>query len=831
MKGYIAFCPHFHQPHFQLYRTREEAYRYSYLPWLDLLEESVEWDKFFINLHFSGPFLYWMRDSKPEFVERLQRIVQSKRAGIIGGLADEPFIQLSSRRDDFLYQLQSYDQLCQELIGVKAGEWQGIHLVERECGEFLLEGITRAAKIIGAPPIYYLDAETFYESYFAYPGSSWDYCYKHFGFKDPFSKTTVSHLPQAMLFFGLRDEIAGQAFYSLPVHTQFRYQLLKRNSFTEEDHIQVKPSHYLFYIKDAMEEAAKMARSLGKEIDPILLIFEDAEKFGQWSKDPDGDTQWLREFFRLVIEDDELEFTGLQEYLSLHGFLDTYPVRSSHSYPEWENWMAKRGIRGVTLGDERLRRVLMRLRILEEKQDCFEAALIQQEMQQRMRDFNEEELSRLSRSLLESSERFRWVEDFLSSADENVRETYGLINRLRNLLYQEDPKWASRHPSYGSSPYYDLQGLAYLEMTERLFEQICFPAVNIKPAASLQVRDVDVDGAEEVWIETPTQTLCIDLQGACVDYHYVVKPLQVSALKEIREDIQNKISPFKAYHSVFRDSCGLVMTETESSMKDEFYQEGGRHENCRNAYRAEVLVADLQGDLLPVGFHSAQFNLTHHSADDKSCFVCMEASRTINLADLGSYSIRMEKCFTIAQDKLELNITVDSNLPPELDTFLQSEWVVSAAPSDEVDFRPRAFLGMGDAADDLMVYVHGIGSLDAGALQQEEERGLKADSDLDYIFTIKTAAGELISHKLSYHMELQKGILEQYDIFPGVEEYYEGYVFPDQSSLGYHTSGIRIEPSIRMQEGQAKYRMTMGLDMNVEVSEGDYAQKVSLIQA
>ena len=53
MKGHIAFCPHFHQPHFQLYKTREEAFANSYQPWLDMLKKAVEFDSFYINLHFS----------------------------------------------------------------------------------------------------------------------------------------------------------------------------------------------------------------------------------------------------------------------------------------------------------------------------------------------------------------------------------------------------------------------------------------------------------------------------------------------------------------------------------------------------------------------------------------------------------------------------------------------------------------------------------------------------------------------------------------------------------------------------------------------------------
>jgi len=91
MKGHIAFCPHFHQPHFQLYRTREEAFHNSYIPWLRLLNEAVGLNDFFINLHFSGPFLYWMQDQKPEYINQLKELNSSNKIGFIGGLADESY--------------------------------------------------------------------------------------------------------------------------------------------------------------------------------------------------------------------------------------------------------------------------------------------------------------------------------------------------------------------------------------------------------------------------------------------------------------------------------------------------------------------------------------------------------------------------------------------------------------------------------------------------------------------------------------------------------------------------------------------------------------------
>ena len=255
LKTNVAFCPHFHQPHFQLQHTREEVFKNSYLPWIELLEEATEDPDFYINIHLSGPLLLWLAQEKPIYIERLRKLFEKEGVGMIGGLADEAFVQLSARPDDILFQVREYANITARLFGVKAQNWEGIHVVEREAGEWTLYNLAVAARMIGTVPLFYLDAETFYEPHFNYPGGPFDYCRKHFGFDDPHARTTVSHLPPEILFYGLRDEIGGQEFFVLPVHSEFRYRLLKRQSFGGNDHSIIKPSQYIFYLKDAAEKA------------------------------------------------------------------------------------------------------------------------------------------------------------------------------------------------------------------------------------------------------------------------------------------------------------------------------------------------------------------------------------------------------------------------------------------------------------------------------------------------------------------------------------------------------------------------------------------------
>lgn len=833
MKGHIAFCPHFHQPHFQLYKTREEAYVNSYLPWLQLLRDAVNLDSFYINLHFSGPFLYWIRDQKREYLDEFNRLRASGKIGIIGGLADEPFIQLSSRVDDYLYQLKQYDRLLQETLGVKAAEWQGIHLVERECGESMLRELTRAASLLKAPPIYYLDVETFYQAHFSYPGSDSDYCRKHFGFNDPVSKTTISHIPPEMLFYALRDEIGGQAFHVLPIHSQFRYQLLKRKSFTSGDNVRIKPAHYYFYIKDALEKANDMVKTYGRNMEPLLLIFEDAEKFGQWSKDPEGDRQWLLEFFHLVEQDPDVSFTGLKDYLDRQGYLDSYPVATSHSYTEWENWTARRGIRGVTFGDERLRRVICRLRDVEKLQELVEGEVLASLARKLGIALPAELDDMIKRALLESAERYEFIATVLKEYyDPRLKEDYELVNRVRNLLYQEDPKWASRHPVYGSSPYYDVQGLAYLEMVAKILAAQ-LRTVSLNDFGSSVIRDWDFDGTNEVILENEEQVLVLDSEGGCISYHHVLAPSIRGNYDSMREIVARDLNWIKAYNSIFRYSYPLVFTETDSSISQQFYEEGGRRENCRNSMRCEVLL-EKNNDLLSLGnFDLGLYQIEQVLSDGLENKAIMTHTRTLDVADSPTpLTIVLEKEFCLKEGILQVDIRACyQGKTDNLNLILVPQLVTSAAPSDEVDFSPRAYLGFiseeSAAPGEFLVQALLPGS--EGEIESVgQQMVIKRPGRIDYVYQIRSADGNCFNHRLGISMSSDNPIPFLY-IQPAVEQYYKNYVFPEQSQLGYHSSGLMLRPGIRFQEGKVVCTIKIDWDLDSRIQESDYEQVFWLV--
>ncbi|NLW92298.1 MAG: hypothetical protein GXY34_11955 [Syntrophomonadaceae bacterium] len=827
MKGHIAFCPHFHQPHFQLYRTREEAYANSYEPWLRLLQDAVNLDSFYINTHFSGPFLYWMRQEKPEYVEALKQLYSTGKMGIIGGLADEPFIQLSSRPDDYLFQMREYDRLIQETIGISAAEWQGIHVVERECGEVLLRELTWGARTMQASPIFYLDQETFFPAHFSYPGSDNDYCLRHFGFVDPVSITTVSHIPPEMLYYALRDEIAGQEFFVLPVHSQFRYQLLKRQSFTSSDNTRIKPGHYYFYIKDTLEKAARLAKEYGREIEPILLIFEDAEKFGQWSKDPAGDAQWLMEFFNLVERDPDLKFTGLKDYLTGQGILDTYPISSSHSYPEWENWTARRGIRGVSFGDERLRRVMSRIRDLETLQEAFEDGVITlwQDRRQNRSAFSGE----LREALMQSSRRSELVSALIEEQlGEDLAAAYHIINRVRHVAYQEDPKWASRHPSYGSSPYYDAQGLAYVEVALRLMEELN-NIIGLAGRKTLSVVDWDCDGGDEIVLESASQNLVVHREGGCMIYHHVLSPQLAGDIDLGRELLTKDISKVSAYHSIHRHLVPLVFTETDSSLVRQYYPEGGRREVCRNSLRCEMVLLN-DGDLQPVGgFATMTYDIEPVNGDPGGV-VSMKGQGIIE-GTHGPVNVVINKYVKMEENKLL--VTFQAVCQGEISGLaLVPQLVLSAAPSDEVEFKPKAWMGMipAEAGQDTQFTFEQLMVNGTKGLEVFNDKRLgPRPASIDYIYELRCGDDNTFNNRVKMEFA-SPNRMPWLKVEPAVKHYYQGYVFPDQSRLGYHTSGVMICPVIVLEQGQGSFDACITWDFDTSAQKTDYERIIDLIK-
>jgi hypothetical protein len=61
-------------------------------------------------------------------------------------------------------------------------------------------------------------------------------------------------------------------------------------------------------------------------------------------------------------------------------------------------------------------------------------------------------------------------------------------------------------------------------------------------------------------------------------------------------------------------------------------------------------------------------------------------------------------------------------------------------------------------------------------------------------------------------------------------EYYKGYVFPEQSRLGYYSSGVMLRPAVRFAEGKASLTARISWEFVTEKARNEYRRVIDLIR-
>jgi len=116
----LIFALHNHQPIGNFDRVYAAAYKDSYLPFLDVLEDYP--DVPFV-LHTSGPLLEWLVENRPEYVARVRALAEAGRVEILGGGYYEPILTMIPRRDR-VGQVRDYSAFLSETFGVEVrGAW------------------------------------------------------------------------------------------------------------------------------------------------------------------------------------------------------------------------------------------------------------------------------------------------------------------------------------------------------------------------------------------------------------------------------------------------------------------------------------------------------------------------------------------------------------------------------------------------------------------------------------------------------------------------------------------------------------------------------------
>jgi 4-alpha-glucanotransferase len=133
----LILALHNHQPVGNFDGVFEDAYRTSYLPFLDVLEGYPELP---FALHTSGPLLEWLVERHPEYIARLRRMVESGRVEILGGGFFEPILTMIPHRDR-VGQIRGYSRHLEELFDARV---RGMWIAERVWEQSLVSSIAEA---------------------------------------------------------------------------------------------------------------------------------------------------------------------------------------------------------------------------------------------------------------------------------------------------------------------------------------------------------------------------------------------------------------------------------------------------------------------------------------------------------------------------------------------------------------------------------------------------------------------------------------------------------------------------------------------------------------
>ncbi|RUL87320.1 alpha-amylase/4-alpha-glucanotransferase domain-containing protein [Tautonia sociabilis] len=132
----LIFALHDHQPVGNFDSVFEAAYRDSYLPFLELMEQYPELP---FSLHTSGPLMEWLVANRPEYVARLRAMAAAGRVEILGGGFYEPILTMIPHRDR-VGQIRSYSAFLEEVLGQPIrGAWIAERVWEQHLASALVE--------------------------------------------------------------------------------------------------------------------------------------------------------------------------------------------------------------------------------------------------------------------------------------------------------------------------------------------------------------------------------------------------------------------------------------------------------------------------------------------------------------------------------------------------------------------------------------------------------------------------------------------------------------------------------------------------------------------
>jgi alpha-amylase len=133
----LILALHDHQPVGNFDGVFEAAYRDSYLPFLDVLENYPEIP---FALHTSGPLMEWLVERHPDYVARVRAMVEAGRVEILGGGFYEPILTMIPHRDR-VGQIRDFSAYLEDLFPTRV---RGMWVPERVWEQHLVSAIAEA---------------------------------------------------------------------------------------------------------------------------------------------------------------------------------------------------------------------------------------------------------------------------------------------------------------------------------------------------------------------------------------------------------------------------------------------------------------------------------------------------------------------------------------------------------------------------------------------------------------------------------------------------------------------------------------------------------------
>ncbi len=240
---YLCLVLHNHQPIGNFDSVFEQAYRDSYLPFLEVFEP---FEHLRIALHTSGPLLTWLDRVHPEYIDRVRSLVAEGRIEIVGGPFYEPILTMIPARDR-RGQIQRYRDWLQDRFETKVvGMWTPERVWESQLTADIAATDTR-----------YTILDDF-----------------HF---------RAAGLSQDQLTGYFVTEDGGSVLRVFPGSERLRYLI----PFAEPEH------------------TLEFARSIAQFAPGSILVFgDDGEKFGTWPETKKHVYQdgWLRRFLQMLTD-------------------------------------------------------------------------------------------------------------------------------------------------------------------------------------------------------------------------------------------------------------------------------------------------------------------------------------------------------------------------------------------------------------------------------------------------------------------------------------------------------------------------------------------------